>query len=36
MTGRITDLIYYRFKRAKDTLHEVDDLIRLGYFQTVM
>ena len=36
MTGTTTDLIQYRLKRAKDTLHEVDDLIRLGYYQTTV
>jgi uncharacterized protein (UPF0332 family) len=34
MTGTTSDLINYRLKRAKDTLHEVDDLIRLSYYQT--
>ena len=36
MTGTTTDLVLYRLKRAKDTLHEVDDLIRLGYYQTTV
>jgi uncharacterized protein (UPF0332 family) len=36
MTGNTADLIRYRLKRAKDTLHESDDLIRLGYYQTTV
>jgi uncharacterized protein (UPF0332 family) len=36
MTGTTSDLINYRLKRAKDTLHEVDDLIKLGYYQTAV
>jgi uncharacterized protein (UPF0332 family) len=34
MTGSKFDLIKYRMNRAKDTLHEVDDIFRLGYYQT--
>lgn len=34
MKGSKSDLIQYRLKRAKDTLSEVNDLLRLGFYQT--
>jgi uncharacterized protein (UPF0332 family) len=36
MTGTSEDLIRYRLKRAKDTLREVDDLVKLGFYQTTI
>ena len=34
MSGSKSVLVQYRLKRAKDTLSEVDELLKLGFYQT--